>query len=240
MKSKKAILATVGALGLAASLFATAANASTNLLTNGSFETPGGAPIRDQIVCDGSCPGQAAVAGGSDIAGWTYNGVGFAIYESSGSDVINASNGNYYVSWGHLSAVGEALSQTVSTVSGVFYTLTYDITQQQSSDSSQQIGASITSVGGLNLTASNTNINNGVDGFTAGAPITFTGDGTLVTVTLTDLVNADGANTGIDNVSLVSGVAGVPEPATWALMLVGFGVVGYAMRKRVRTTVAFS
>jgi hypothetical protein len=35
--------------------------------------------------------------------------------------------------------------------------------------------------------------------------------------------------------------APVPEPATWALMLAGFGMVGYAIRKhRVRTTVAYS
>ena len=34
----------------------------------------------------------------------------------------------------------------------------------------------------------------------------------------------------------------VPEPATWAMMLVGFGLVGFAMRKRsnVRTTVAYA
>ena len=34
----------------------------------------------------------------------------------------------------------------------------------------------------------------------------------------------------------------VPEPATWAMMLLGFGVVGFAMRKRshVRTTVSYA
>lgn len=36
--------------------------------------------------------------------------------------------------------------------------------------------------------------------------------------------------------------AGVPEPTTWALMIMGFGMVGGAMRRRakVRTTVAFA
>ena len=33
----------------------------------------------------------------------------------------------------------------------------------------------------------------------------------------------------------VAGVAGVPEPAAWALMLVGFGLMGSAMRKRRHT-----
>jgi hypothetical protein len=36
--------------------------------------------------------------------------------------------------------------------------------------------------------------------------------------------------------------AAIPEPATWALMLVGFGMIGFAMRKRsrVRTTVNYA
>jgi PEP-CTERM motif len=33
---------------------------------------------------------------------------------------------------------------------------------------------------------------------------------------------------------------GVPEPANWALMLAGFGVVGAALRRRARVAVAFS
>lgn len=34
--------------------------------------------------------------------------------------------------------------------------------------------------------------------------------------------------------------AAVPEPATWAMMLLGFGVVGGAMRRRARTSVSFA
>lgn len=33
-------------------------------------------------------------------------------------------------------------------------------------------------------------------------------------------------------------VAAVPEPATWALMILGFGVVGYAMRRRPSVRIA--
>ena len=35
-------------------------------------------------------------------------------------------------------------------------------------------------------------------------------------------------------------VSPVPEPATWGMMLVGFGIVGGAMRRRQRTSVSFA
>lgn len=37
-------------------------------------------------------------------------------------------------------------------------------------------------------------------------------------------------------------VSAAPEPATWAMMVIGFGLVGFALRKRakVRTTVSYS
>jgi hypothetical protein len=41
----------------------------------------------------------------------------------------------------------------------------------------------------------------------------------------------------LDNINVT---AGVPEPASWAMMLVGFGAVGGAMRSRGRTAVRFA
>ena len=67
----------------------------------------------------------------------------------------------------------------------------------------------------------------------------------LVTISFTGL---DAANVGslefssssnafeFDNVAVVS--SAVPEPATWAMMLFGFGVVGSALRRRSRTAIA--
>lgn len=46
-------------------------------------------------------------------------------------------------------------------------------------------------------------------------------------------------NTGYDNVTFGSAVAGggvVPEPYTWAMMLLGFGMLGTGMRYRRRGT----
>jgi hypothetical protein len=47
-----------------------------------------------------------------------------------------------------------------------------------------------------------------------------------------DLVNADGL-TGNVGATLVN-TPSVPEPATWAMMLIGFGATGVAMRRTRR------
>ncbi|WP_242141227.1 PEPxxWA-CTERM sorting domain-containing protein [Sphingomonas sp. TREG-RG-20F-R18-01] len=65
----------------------------------------------------------------------------------------------------------------------------------------------------------------------ANAPVFSTGTFTLV-------------NPFFGNANLkISAVAGaVPEPATWTMMLLGFGGIGFAMRRRsrVRTTVSYA
>jgi hypothetical protein len=48
---------------------------------------------------------------------------------------------------------------------------------------------------------------------------------------------AGGASYGPNRLGQVS-IAAVPEPATWAMMIGGFGLAGVAMRRRARTTVA--
>ena len=51
----------------------------------------------------------------------------------------------------------------------------------------------------------------------------------------------DGYDVGIDNISFeVSAIPGgaVPEPATWAMMILGFGATGAMMRSRRRTALA--
>lgn len=50
---------------------------------------------------------------------------------------------------------------------------------------------------------------------------------------------AGGSTYGADRLGKVSvGVAGVPEPASWALMIGGFGLVGAATRRRRMTAIA--
>ncbi len=72
-------------------------------------------------------------------------------------------------------------------------------------------------------------------------------DGTEISATYIFRTNATAFTAGTYGIidgSTISGVAfapinAVPEPATWGLMLVGFGVVGSAMRRR-KVSVAYS
>lgn len=66
--------------------------------------------------------------------------------------------------------------------------------------------------------------------------IRFSGIGRSVTFVGTD------ATLGVDdfNFTLAGGGGGVPEPATWAMMLIGFGVVGASMRRRQKVRVTYA
>lgn len=51
--------------------------------------------------------------------------------------------------------------------------------------------------------------------------------------------NGTAGQTGFDNITIGSAVAGgVPEPASWAMMIGGFGLAGFAKRRRVRASEA--
>ncbi len=75
------------------------------------------------------------------------------------------------------------------------------------------------------------------------ASFTFTYTGVSPTLTLTD-INANGANGSVPPFSLIDSVGinnAVPEPSTWAMMVLGFAGLGYAgMRGRRRTAISIA
>jgi len=74
----------------------------------------------------------------------------------------------------------------------------------------------------------------GFGGFVAKSAPTFNGlTGQSYTIAFNGIANGD-TTSFIDDVAL----AVVPEPATWAMLLAGFGLVGFAMRRRSATIVA--
>ena len=59
-------------------------------------------------------------------------------------------------------------------------------------------------------------------------------DADNLALAFTDLGPSDQQGDLLDNVVVTTGV---PEPATWAMFLVGFGAVGFAMRRPLRKVV---
>ena len=51
-------------------------------------------------------------------------------------------------------------------------------------------------------------------------------------VTRIEIANTDAFGLGFDDFSFDASDGAVPEPSTWAMMLLGFGAVGYGMRRR--------
>ena len=74
-------------------------------------------------------------------------------------------------------------------------------------------------------------------GWTARTTSTFTALGSTGTLTFAAPLLCCDNDAGIDNITLNGGgPTGVPEPATWAMMLIGFGGMGAVMRSRRRVT----
>lgn len=210
----KTVLAAT-ALGLVLALPAHAA-----ILANGSFELPGGAPIK-----------QALSEGSTFVTGWTSHGAG-NYYESDGQDGLDAADGDYWIGFGHNGNHGASITQTFASLLGATYTLTYQVALQQGSELNSGFHVSAS-------TGDNVNSGDAVFGtWTSGPTLTFAGTGGAITLTFLDatgLNSGGGSNLALDNLRLTSTggpASGTPEPAAWSLMIMGFGGVGAVLRRR--------
>ena len=197
------------------------APAHAGVIVNGGFESPGGT-VRDQLTS-------------SYLPGWSYDdnsGNAFDIYESDDQgDGLAAADGSHYGSFGHSGTNGGSLTQTLATVAGHMYHLSLWTAEQQGDDQTQQFAVYLTSaitgtegfgIGNLTSTFTETT----VDFAAAGAT-------TLTILDATPAGDGAGSNLALDRVSVTDLSAGaVPEPASWALFVAGFGVVGAAARRR--------
>ena len=229
MKHFSTALALVSLASLAASAH------SANLLTNGSFDagtfTGGsfGFPLAQQLL-----PGSTV------LPGWTVAGNELAWFQTGQAGILTQ-NGSYALDLTGFCDLGTAcpsasvfasVTQTLPTVAGAtyqlsFYAGTYAFnaiapsivaTAGATTQSWALQGAGTPASGtwqllGFNFLASGTSTS-----------ITFGGSGNL----------AGGAPSylGLDNVSVELVSLPIPEPGSWALMLAGFGVVGFMARRR--------
>lgn len=202
---------TAAALGLISS---TALSAP--IVTNGGFENPLVAPPCCNTVPPASLPGWTVSTGNTNVVLGTYGSTnGNLAYE-----------GNQYLDLVGQGGVG-SIYQDLATVVGQVYTLTFAYSHNLFTPSSATSASASVSVGSLfDIIAHSTGDTSNLDWrvytntFTATSPTT--------RLTYTNLTG--GVNEGIflDAIS----VAGVPEPSTWMMMLLGFGGIGLAMRRR--------
>jgi hypothetical protein len=211
------ILRTAVLAGIVA--FGAPAMALTNIaVTNASFETlpPGGLPSGCGAGCSfsaGSIPGWLTIGGTGQFQPGT---AGFYNYVPDGLTVAYSNGGT--------------IAQTVSVTAaaGATYTLTGAFGRRTDTINpgsiSLFVGANQVVATGISPTPGDWSI------YTASYTATLADVGSAITIVL----SSPGSQGGFDNIILTA----VPEPASWAMLLVGFGMVGVAARRRKATVAA--
>ena len=212
-------------------LAAAAPAAAANLVVNGGFEAspaPSG--------------GYSQYFGGNSFTGWTVTGNDVIVidknYQESGL-VFNPNGGNNAIDLTGAGNTGPAdgITQTIATVAGRKYTLSFFVGNASPTGGNgtyytlpSTLNLSINGGALLNFTnATNDNFAINWRAFTT----TFVATG-ATTLAFSNGTPAADNMLGLDDVTLTGAV---PEPATWTMLIVGFGLVGYSARRRTRTLV---
>jgi len=211
-------------------LAATAAQAVTNLVTNGSFET----------VSSG-VTGKTSFSG--NVTGWTGGGgLTFIDYPGTADDgsylsvykgfPATSPDGGKFVEADADPNYAKAISQTIGgLIVGNTYMLTfYQGAGQQAGFTGPTTERWQVTFGTTTKLSSQYSLAQGATGPWQAQSMTFTA--TAASQALSFL--AVGTPVGQPPIAFLDGVSltAVPEPATWALLLAGFGLVGVAARRR--------
>ncbi len=183
--------------------------AATNLVTNGGFD----GLLSDWTVSPGP---------GSEIA--TSNGNAYSSCCDT-SKLASQSNPFAVFGGGNVANVS-VLAQTFGTFGGKDYILTFDLTALGAG--SQGFLAEVfgkESLGSLSPTATATTPFSSYS-------LAFTADSSWTTIAFNVAPLGSGADDNIDTILDNVSVSAAPEPATWATMILGFGLAGASLRRR--------
>ena len=198
-----------------AALSLTPAVASAQIVSNGGFELPVISDPCCNTVPPDSLPGWTVLAGSVNVVNGTYGGNGNLAYEA-----------DQYLDLVGQSAVG-AISQDIATVAGQVYHLTFAYANNIFAGATT--ASAVVSIGTLlspiiHTTSSTTDLDWTI--FTG----YFVGTGDPMTLLFNDTTGTQNGSIFLDAVTITA----VPEPATWAMMILGFGLAGMAVRRRKR------
>jgi hypothetical protein len=173
----------------------------------------------------------------SGLTGWTVGGTVHpadgAIYNTCCGTPIETTPWFAAFGWGNV-ADANTLSQTFSTVAGKKYVVSFD--SGALGFSSENLSYAL-SGGGSNSGTILEHADNSLVTTFSTTTFSFKSTGGPTTITFTnDSILNDGVDPVVTNVS----VAGVPEPATWAAMLCGVGMIGAALRDKRRSRTALA
>jgi len=214
--------ALLGTMALAGSALATAPASATNIIVNGSFEDPTASGAYQTITGIGPdvLPGWSIDLGNIDLVVQPP----YAAYLGSQSlDLVGTG-----VSTGQI-------SQQFATVIGQLYNLTFAYTNN--TDNPGSVFSASYSVSGTPLTG--TVFDSGSTASSQDWEVFsgyFTAASLFTTLTFADISGVGNQGLFLDAVS----VSAAPEPATWAMMILGFGFVGAAMRRKSAVRAVFA
>ena len=135
------------------------------------------------------------------------------------------SSGAFGAFFGPVGSTG-GISQSLATTAGQSYLISFDLQGDGGTPSFYQV-----LFGGAQLF---TGTNPAAFGFTT---FSTTATATGASTNLAFNFRNDPGFFSLDNVSVTAVTGAVPEPTTWMMMLLGFGAIGFAVRRRRTSTV---
>jgi choice-of-anchor C domain-containing protein len=223
MRLSRILFSAIAALAVVFSSF----NARADLVVNGSFENG---------VNDAS-PGnfQTIPGSGASITGWTVNG---------SVDWINgywtAADGTHSVDLNGVAIGG--VEQSITTVPNEVYRLTFDLSANPDFLNSNPDSRTVTVLGQNFTYTFSEPPNSRSNMYWQLFAMNFTATGTSTLLNFESQVNQNCCwGPALDNVSVtdLNRVGPVPEPSTWAMMILGFLGVGFLTYRRKKNAHAF-